>query len=795
MGLLKNYLSIALRDLLTTRTYSVVNVCGLAAGMAVAILIGLWVFDELNYNRSFDNYDRIAQVYHNVTFGDDILTIPDLPAPIGDVLKNNYTGIEAVAVTSGPNDHIVAFNDDVRSESGLIVGPHFAKMFSLQMLLGTSTPADAHSILLSKELAASLPDGSPLGQVIKLDNRDLLTVAGVYEDFPLNSSFAGTDMLIPMAYYQSATEENRAQLDNWEDFSFQCFVLLEEDASLNEVAPAMKDLLFKNSGDDVKAMKPDGFLFPMSRWHLYGDFKDGLNSGGQIRNVWMFGMIGIFVLLLACVNFMNLSTARSEKRSKEVAVRKTMGSARRQLMLQFLAESLLTAALGFALALGIAALALPWFGEIAGRKMALPWTDWRFLSASVIFIGVTGLLAGSYPAFYLSSFSPVKVLKGNSFAVIASVLPRKLLVVFQFTVSIILIIGTLAVYLQIKHGEKRPVGFDREGIFYVEVRTEGLAGADYNALRYELLSLGVVENMAISDHPVTGSMAADASLTWEGKDPAVHPLFAMNSCSHDFPETNGFQFIEGRDFSREHSMDSMAVIVNEMGAKLLSEESAVGMKIRFGSGEEREIVGVIRDQVRWSPFTKQSPHLYYVDYSNRGHLTVRLDPRADVQEALQKVEAVVKEFDPAAPFEYVFLDDDYAREFDQTRRLGTMAAVFSALAVFISCIGIFGLSAFAASRRTKEIGVRKVLGASVLSLWKMLSVEFVLLVMLSVLIGLPLAYYLASRWLEQYDYRTGISWGIFVIAAALVLSITLLTVSYQALRAAGMNPVRALRVE
>lgn len=794
MGLLKNYLSICVRNLLTTRTYSAINICGLAAGMTVAILIGLWVFDEMNYNRSFDNYNRLAQVYHHITFGDDILTIPDVPAPIGTALKNSYTGIEAVTLISGPADHVIAVDENVRSENVLFVGPEFARMFSLELLQGTDALADARSVLVSKKLAASLTGGA-LGKVIKLDNRDLLTVAAVYEDFPMNSVFAGTDMLIPMAYYESAGEENREQLGNWEDFSFQCFVLLEDDASLDEVGSDMEDLLFRSASEDVKAIKPEGLLFPMDRWHLYADFKDGVNTGGQIRNMWMVGLIGIFVLLLACINFMNLSTARSERRSKEVGVRKVMGSARRQLMLQFLTESLLTVAIGFMLAVGIAALALPWFSEIAGRKMTLPWTQPGFMLTSIVFIIITGLLAGSYPAFYLSSFSPVKVLKGNAIAGGFSVLPRKVLVVFQFAVSIILIIGTVVVYLQIQHGEDRPPGFDRDGIFYMPVHTEGLAGADYNALRHQLLSSGVVENMATSDHPVTGSMAADASLTWEGKDPAVHPLFAMNSCSHDFPRTNGFQFVEGRDFSREYGTDSLAVIVNEMGAKLLSDGSVIGMRVRFGYGEEREIVGVIRDQVRWSPFTKQSPHLYYVDYSNRGHITVRLTPETNPQDALRKVEAVIKQFDPGAPFDYEFLDDDYAREFDQERRFGTLATVFSGLAVFISCIGIFGLSAFAASRRTKEIGVRKVLGASVFSLWKMLSGDFVRLAVVSVILASPLAYYLTSRWLEQYEYRTEVSWRVFAATAALVLSITLLTVSYQALRAAGMNPVKTLRVE
>jgi ABC-type antimicrobial peptide transport system permease subunit len=792
--MLKNYFTIGLRNIIRTKGYSAINISGLAAGMAVSILIGLWILDELNFNRSFKNHDRLGQIYHHITFGDEIMTVNDVPAPLGEALRNNYGEFEEVAITSWPGEHIITYNETKLSERGLFVDPQFTSMFSVQMVQGTSTLRDVHTIIISKTLAITLGN-EPLGKMLKFDNRDLLMVTGVFEDFPSNSEFANVKMLMPLTYYFSINETNLKKLDNWEDFAFQCFVRLKENAQFTQVESKIKNVLYEKSSSDGKAIKPEGIIFPMEKWHLYGEFKDGISTGGQIRFVWLIGIIGMFVLLLACINFMNLSTARSEKRSKEVGVRKVMGSARNQLVFQFLSESLLIVTMSFALAIAIAAFSLPWFNELTGKNMIIPWTNSNFILVSIIFIIITGFLAGSYPALYLSSFSPVKVLKGTFKASRFATLPRKVMVTFQFTISIILIIGTIVVFLQIQHAKDRPVGFDRKGIFHLAIRTDDLAKVNYNTLRHELLATGVVENMAVSDFPITGAGSVDASLTWEGKDAELRPLIAMNSCSHDFPKTNGFQFIEGRDFSRAFSTDSSSVIINEKAAKLISDKNVIGKKISFGYGKEREIIGVIKDQVRSTPFVEQLPHLYHLNYSVMGYLTIRLNPQIGAHGALQKIEAVVKKFDAGAAFDYEFLDDDYARLFEDEERIGKFATVFSLLAIFISCIGIFGLAAFTASQRTKEIGIRKVLGASVFNIWKMLSGDFVGLVALAILLGTPLAYYFATQWLQHYEYRIEISLIVFVLTGLLSLIITLLTVTYQALKAALMNPVNSLRAE
>jgi putative ABC transport system permease protein len=795
-GMYRSYFKIGWRNLLSNKTYSFINISGLAIGMALAILIGLWVFDELSFNKSFKNYDRLHNVYHSLSFGSDTFTDSGAPAAFAAELRSNFAEFENVALASQRADHILGYEEAKFSKPGLFVEPPFLEMFSLRLLSGTSEALrNMHSVLLSKTLADAMLGDSPIGKMVKFDNRDNLIVTGVYEDFPSNSEFSEVQMLMPMEYYFTTSEAARKQMDSWDDIPFQCFVLLNDKTSLQQTESKIKNLLFQKGSDNMKAMKPEGMLFPMKKWHLYAEFKEGKNTGGKIQFVRMFGLVGVFVLLLACINFMNLSTARSEKRSKEVGIRKVMGSVRKQLVNQFLSESLMVVAFSFLLAVALVVLWLPLFNELAGKKMTIPWNNSYFIFTTLTFIVATSILAGSYPALYLSSFNPVKVLKGAFKAGRAASLPRKVMVVFQFSISIILIIGTIVVFQQIQHAKDRPVGFDREGILHVRVHTEDLSKANYNSLRHDLLSTGVVVNMAKSDFPITGGMWADPSLTWEGKDPATQPLIAINSCSHDFPKTNGFQFIEGRDFSREFSTDSSAVIVNELAAKLLSSESVIGKKLRFGQGKEKEIVGVIKDQIRWTPFSKQSPHIYFVSYVETGYLTIRINSKAGMHSALGKIEAVIEKYDPAAPFEYKFVDDDYARLFNHEERVSKLAGVFAVLAIFISCLGIFGLASFTASQRTKEIGIRKVLGASIFGVWRMLSRDFVRLVVLSLLVAAPLAYYFSDQWLQQYEYRIEISWSVFAVTGVGALTITLLTVSYQSFKAALMNPVNSLRSE
>lgn len=793
--MLKNYFVIAWRNLVRAAGFSTINIFGLSVGMCVALLIGLWVYDELSFNKSFPNHERITQVYHNITLGEDQFATSGVGYPYGAALKSTFAEFEEVCMSSGEGDHILAIDDVSMTEKGMFIDPAFMKIFSVNMLEGAHDALNnVHAIVLSQSLARKLFKGQAIGRMLKFDNQEQLMVSGVFEDFPSNSHFAKVHLLVPIEYMFSSNPGDWRSRDSWDSYAFDCYALLKPETSVTQLTSKLEQLLFEKSSKEAKVMKPKGFLFAMNDWHLNVNFNDGSGDPPRMQYVWMFGTVGAFVLALACINFMNLSTARSEMRSKEVGVRKVMGSVRRQLIRQFLTESLMIVTIGAFIALMMAWLILPVFNEIIGKQIKLPWSEPMFYMSIFLFVLLTAFLAGSYPALYLSAFNPVQVMKGTFKAGKAATLPRKVMVVFQFTISILLIIGTIVVFLEIRHARNRVVGFDRAGIIQMQILTKDLANADYNALRAELISSGAAEDMAKSDFPITGGTAVDAAISWEGKDPDFHPLIAMNHCSHDFPATNGFQFVEGRDFSRELASDSSAVIINEMAADLFGKGKALGMKLSFYSGTERTVVGIIKDQVRWTPFSKQSPHIYYVSYEGMGHLTIRLNPAMPTAEALKKVEEIIHRRDPNSPFEYEFQDENYARLFRDEDRMAKLAAVFAALAIAISCIGMFGLAAFAASQRIREIGIRKVLGASVFKLWGMLSMEFVWLVLTAIFIAFPTAYYLMSQWLAQYEYRIDITWGIFAATGVLALTITLLTVSYQALRAAWANPVNCLRL-
>ena len=793
--MLQSYLKIGWRNLFRNSTYSIINISGLALGMAVALLIGLWVYDELSYNATFKNYNRIAAVYHHIEFGEDKLTIGDVPMPMGSELKTTVAEFDEVVIATWQKEHIVDFENTPTTLTGLFVEPTFATVFSLDMQAGSATALkEIHSVLLSQTTAEKIIGSDAVGKTIRLNNRDDVVVAGVYKDFPNNSEFANIQILLPLNYYAAMDEYNTQQMTSWEDYSFQCFVLLNENASLAAAETKMKGILFDKGSDDGKAIKPEGLLLPMSRWHLYNEYKNGVPIETKANLIWMLGSVGVFVLLLACINFMNLSTARSERRAREVGVRKVMGSVRSQLVNQFLSESLLVVVAAFVISMLLVWICLPWFNTLTVKQITLPWNNFYFITATFLFIITTSLLAGSYPAFYLSGFNPVKVLKGTFKVGKWVKRPRQVLVVFQFSVSVILVLCTGVVFQQLQHAKNRPVGFLREGVFFVTIRTQDLSLANYNSLRADVLATGHIQNMAKSYFPITGSMAADASITWDGKDPASRPLIALNSCSHDFPSTNGFEFVAGRDFSRKYSTDSTAVVVNEMAAKIFGDD-VIGKKIKFASGIEREIVGVIKDQIRWSPFTNQSPHMYYVKYEEYGTLTFRLAEGASAQAALASVKEIIKKYDQAAPFEYKFVDEDYNRLFNHEERIGKLATIFASLAIIISGIGLLGLSAFAASQRTKEIGIRKVLGASVFQIWQLLSQDFLKLILVALLVALPLGYYLAHNWLLQYEYRTELSWGLFVVVAIAAVVLMLVSISHQSLKAANSNPVNTLKTE
>jgi putative ABC transport system permease protein len=802
--MIKNYFKTAWRNLVKNKGYSAINIGGLAVGMAVAMLIGLWIYDELSFNKYHKNYDSIAQVWAGGTDpetskidGSDALQLP-----MGAVLKSNYKQyFKHILIAWWVGDYTVSLGDKKMTDKGEFIEAGAPEMLSLKMLEGTYAGLnDPHSIILSRSAAVAIfGTDDPMNKSLKIDNRIDVNVTGVYEDIPRNNRFAEVQFFSPWSLWVSSNDWIKRNENSWDDRSFNIYVQLQPNITMAAANAGIKDLYYKNLPKDfskeVEKYKAFVQLIPMSTWHLYAEFKDGKPAGGRITFVWLFGIVGIFVLLLACINFMNLSTARSEKRAKEVGIRKAIGSLKGQLVKQFLSESFLIALLAFIISVLLVALSISWFNDIADKEMNLPFSNPFFWLLAIAFILLTGFLAGLYPAFYLSSFKPVKVLKGVLKSGRFASLPRKVLVVVQFTVSVILIIGTIIVYNQIQYAKNRPIGYNRESLITLQMSDPNFAGKQ-DLARTLLQNTGVVEDMAYSQAPLTAIYSNSGGYNWTGRDPNVDNDFAICRVSHNYGKTVGWQLTDGRDFSAEFPTDSSAIILNETAVKYMKLKNPVGEYITHeGDSGKFKIIGVVKDLIMQSPYEPVKQSFFMWQKNEFSQITIRIKPTVSANAALSEIEAVFKKIIPSAAFDYKFVDEEYAKKFGQEQRIGTLASFFAILAIFISCLGLFGLASFVAEQRTKEIGIRKVVGASVFSLWKLLSKDFVILVIISCLISIPVAYYYMHNWLQKYQYHTGISWYVFAAAISGALLITLLTVSFQAIKAAIANPVKSLRTE
>jgi len=799
-AMIKNYFKIAWRNVVQRKGHSFINIGGLAVGMAVAILIGLWIYDELSFNKYHKNYDRIAQVMRNFTFeGKTETGGQSNPVPLSAELLHAYgSDFTYIVMSTKPVDFIISYGDKKFTQQGRFMQPDAAKMLTLHMLHGTRNGLDEiNSVLLSASLARKFfGKADPLNQTLKINGKINAKVSGVYEDLPGNSEFKDVTYIAPFDLYASFNKWVQNVQHNWNDNSFPIYVQINPGTSFEKVSARIKNVMLSHLDEGRKAHNPVVFLHPMRKWHLYSSFENGINVMSEpLKFVWFYGIIGVFILLLACINFMNLSTARSEKRAREVGVRKAVGSARWQLMGLFFSESLVIAAFAFLLSLGLAHFILPWFNGVADKKMEILWSNPFFWLAGLVFILITGLLAGSYPAIYLSSFKPVKVLKGTFRAGRFAALPRKFLVVLQFTVSISLIIGTVIVYRQIQFAKDRPVGYSRNSLLAFQM-TSSETREKFEVLREELRNSGVVTEVAASAGHVTDIWSQNSGFDWKGKAPGLQENFGTLSVTHEYGKTIGWQLIAGRDFSRDYSDDTSGFVINEAAAKLMKMENPVGETMRWGRYKDRNftILGVVKDMVMASPFEPAYPTIFFMD-SRKNWLFMKVNATGSMSEALPKIEAAFKKMVPAVPFDYTFVDEEYASKFSSEMRIGRLAGFFAILAVLISCLGLFGLVSFVAEQRTKEIGIRKVIGASVVTIWKILTKDFVALVVISCFIAIPAAYYFLHEWLQKYQYRTELSWWIFLAAAAGALFIALLTVSIQAIRAAFANPAKSLRTE
>jgi len=799
--MIRNYLKTAWRSLLKNRLSSFINIGGLAVGMALAMLIACWVYNEWSYDRQVNNYPRIAQVW--ALWPGHKGAQRQLPAPVVDELRSKFgSNFKRIVMSSMTHEHILSFDQKKLIKAGNFMDPEVLKLFSIHLLKGgPSALNDPHSIVLSASLAkAFFGSADPVGQVLRMDDSLSLKVTGVYEDFPYNSSFKEITFLSPwdlFAYFDPETRYNR---HSWGDNNWQVFVELADHEEMEKVSAKIKNIKADNdpfldsAGHNMN--NSELFLHPMSRWHLYSEFKEGNSDTGRIMYVRLFGMIGVFVLLLACINFMNLSTARSEKRAKEVGIRKTIGSMRWQLIGQFFTESLLVSVMAFVLALGLFLLSLPFFNELAETKMNVPWSNPVSWISGISFALFTGLIAGSYPALYLSSFEPVKVLKGIFRAGRLAALPRKILVVVQFTVSIAMIIGTIIVFRQVRYAKDRPVGYHQQGLFMMQMHTNNIYD-HFSTFRNDLLNTGAVAEVAESVSPVTASWPQNGGLTWTNHNSIISsgPDFTMKGVTTEYAKTLGLKFIAGRDFrSGPHGSDSGKMILNESSVRYMGLKDPVGETVTWMK-QNFTVIGVVKNMVMESPYESPVPAMYYLSPYRMNHVTIRINPQLSAQEALRRISPVFAKYSPSEPFDYKFVDEEYDSRFRGESRVGELAGFFTVLAIFISCLGLFGLASFVAEQRRKEIGVRKILGASVFNLWKMLSKDFVLLVGLSCLISIPIAWGLLHQWLQEYAYRTDISGWIFAAAGIGAIGITLLTVSYQSIKAAVTNPTVSLRSE
>ncbi|GAA4311511.1 ABC transporter permease [Mucilaginibacter gynuensis] len=789
--MLKNYIIIAWRNLLNNKLYSAINIGGLALGMAISFMLLLYVYNEFSYDKFHANNDRLYRVMNNQPVDGEVRTGSSTPKPLAEALLKDYPEFDKVARTTGPYPTLVNYKDKALKLAIMSSDPSLLDMFSFEVVSGpkgSSALADISSVVITQSAAKSLfGDANPLGQTIKIDNDRSYKVGSVIKDQPLNSSFR---FKVLMSWKALEAKMPWLVTSGWGNYSFSTFAMLKPGVSADVANNKIKGLIAKydpnNKANNVS-------LYPFASLHLYNEFKNYKAVGGRIEYVRLFLMLAIGILLVACINFMNLSTARSERRAREVGVRKAIGAGRFSLIIQFMGESLMMAFFALGLSLIIISLLLTSFSQIIGIKLTMPYTNtWAWVGALALTL-VTGLVAGSYPSLFLSSFKPVKVLKGQLISTKSAVRPRQVLVVVQFTFAICLILSSIFIYKQISFIKDKPVGYEQNGL--VEIEVEGSIDKNFDAFRRDAISSGAITDAALTSGSITNTNGNSWGIVWpgqlQGEDKIPIDQMVVN---YNFVSTFGLTLAQGRDFDRGRPADSLGLIVNEAAVKLMRMKEPLGQIVKW-QGENRTIIGVVKDFVWGSPFEPIKPAMMGQVKGWVGGITMRLTPNASVSKSMATVQAIYKKYNPDYPFEYKFTDEVFGEKLNTEQLLGNMATGFTALAIVISCLGLFGLASFSAEQRKKEIGIRKVLGASTANIWFKLSQEFVKLVLVSFVIGACISYYNVDNWLSKYTYHTEISGWVFVVTMLLSVVICLLTVSWQAIKSAWTNPVKNLRSE
>ncbi len=787
----RNYFIITLRNLLKNGFYSFINIAGLSIGITCTILILLWVFDETSFDKMHPKADRLYQVWVNAHFDGKISSWTSVPLPTYEAMKTADSNIKHSLIMDWGGDHLITAGDTRLIKRGYRASEEFLEMFEFPLVSGNAAQVldDPKSIVITESTAKALfGDEDPMNKVIRVDNENDLKVSGVLKDIPANSSFQ-FDYLLPWKFWEQTSKWVRDNTTNWGNYSFQVFVELNDAANKDAVQSRVK-LMLQEHGE--KETKPEFFLYPLLRWRLYSSFDPdtGIETGGMSDYVELFTIIAIFIIIIACINFMNLATARSERRAREVGIRKSVGSRRGELIFQFIGESTFIAFLGYAIAILMAQLLLPYYNDLVEKKLFIDYGSPTFWLLSLGVILATGFVSGSYPAFYLSSFQPVKVLKGKPTIGRGASTPRKVLVTLQFGFSILLIIGTIVVYRQIQLVKGRELGYDQENLMNVDFTNE--VEKNYKTIKLELLASGVVESVTRANSAIT-DINSNNFLGWPGKPDDLRVIFTTIVSDYDYTKTMGIKLLEGRDFSEDFKSDSSAIVINKAGLDLMNLKDPIGTELDLW-GDKRKLIGVTENVLMGSPYDPVKP-MFIVLSNWGGSVSIRLSKTKDLPAAISKVKAVFEKYAPAYPFQYRFADVEFQKKFTTINLTSQLASLFSILTIVITGLGLFGLAAFTAEQRTKEIGIRKVLGATVPSLVQLISRDFSTLVIIAFAIAAPITWWLMSNYLERYTIRTTIEWWVFPLTGLIALVFALIIVSTQALRAARANPANSLRNE
>ncbi len=789
--MLKSFFKTTIRTLLRNKTYSFLNIVGLAIGIACTGLIFLWVEDELSYDSVNLKKDRIYMAMNNWPFAEHYSTFESTPGLMAPAIKSDIPGIVNTArITESPSTLLFKVGDKLMYSTGNYADSSLFSIFTMPFVEGSPTDAfkQPNSIVLTEKTVKKFfgNEKSVVGKIVRADNKTDLVVTGVIKDLTENNTLR-FEWLSPFEVYM----KNNQWLYNWGSNGILTFAEVDGKTSIASINKQLYGLIKKHVSNSIATT----FLFSMNDWRLRWDFENGKQTGGgRILFVHLFTIIAWIILLLACINFMNLATARSEKRAREVGVRKVLGSGKKRLIMQFICEALFMSLLAVLVSILIMLLALPGFNDLTQKNLSVNLGNPVHIMALLVITIVCGLVAGSYPSLYLSSFNPVSVLKGLKLKAGSAGFIRKGLVVMQFTVSIVLIISTVIIYQQIQHVKTRQLGYAKDNI--VQMDLQGDMGKNFNAIKQDLLNTGVVANAALSDHAIVWGGNNSDNFSWRGKDPNAKIIISQRGISPELLSTHGIEIIQGRDFNADPNTDSSSIIITEALAKMMNMPNVVGQTIRQDSSSYK-IVGVVKDLVYGNMYGHSDPVIFFCNphYEYASMMFVRLKQHSDPEQAINKIETVIKKDNPAYPFQYRFVDDAFNDLFLTESVVSKLSRVFATLAIIISCLGLFGLSAYTAERRTKEIGIRKVLGASVTGLASLLSVEFLKLVLVSTLMAFPIAWYAMHTWLQNYPYRVTIQWWVFAAAGTAAVIITIVTISFQAVKAALMNPVKAIKAE